>query len=175
MKNKMNELTQSYLIRAETWAVITTLAYFLLNGAQIFETVVLVPKWTQAPPDSFHYFKGKYGMDLKTFWIAAHSIHEITFILAIIFCWKIDPVRNWFLILFTVHMAVRAWTILYFAPNVMEFQAVANGSEASPDLLSRTALWRNLNYIRVGVFVAVSVCLIPLCMKVLNLMQLQGK
>jgi hypothetical protein len=165
----MNELTESYLTRAETWATITTLAYFLINGAQIFETVVLVPKWTAAPPESFHYFKGKHGMDLKTFWIVAHSIHEITFILAIIFCWKIDPVRNWFLTLFTIHMIIRAWTILYFAPNVIEFQAIANGSNSGTDLLGRATLWRNLNYIRVGIFIAVSAGLIPVCMKLFSL------
>ena len=42
-------ITESYLSRAELWMTITTLAYFLMNGAQIFETAVLVPKWTANP------------------------------------------------------------------------------------------------------------------------------
>jgi hypothetical protein len=169
MKNKMNELTINYLTRAETWLLITTLAYFLMNGAQIFETAVLVSKWTAAPPESFHYFTGKYGMDLKTFWIVVHSLHEITFILAIIFSWKIDPVRNWLLILFAIHFAVRVWTLMYFAPNIIDFQSIANGANTHTNLLSRTTLWRNLNYIRVGIFIAISVGLVPLCMKLINL------
>lgn len=169
MKNRMNELTAHYFTRAETWVFITTLAYFLINGAQIFETAVLVPKWTAAPPESFQYFKGKYGMDLKIFWIVAHSLHEITFILAIFFCWKIDPVRNWLLILFAIHFAVRIWTLVYFAPNIIDFQSIANGAGTNTDLLSRTTLWRNLNYIRVIIFIAVSIGLIPLFMKLINL------
>jgi hypothetical protein len=165
----MNELTANYLTRAETWLFITTLAYFMMNGAQIFETAVLVPKWTAAPPGSFQYFKGKYGMDLKTFWIIIHSIHEITFVLTIIFCWEINPIRNWLLILFTVHFAVRIWTILYFAPNVMDFQAIANGKTFDTCLLNRTTLWRKLNYARVWIFIMVSLGLIPLCLRMINL------
>lgn len=164
----MNALTANILTRAETWLCITTLIYFLMNGAQIFETFVIVPKWTASPPESLHYFKGKYALDLKTFWIIIHSIHEITFILAIVFCWNLN-IRNPLLLLFAIHFAVRVWTILYFAPKVMEFERIANAENITHNLISKAALWRNLNYIRVGIFLAVSIGLIPLCMKALNL------
>lgn len=162
-------ITANYLSRAEIWLFITTLAYFLMNGAQIFETAVIVPKWTAAPPESFQIFKGKHGLDFKAFWIAMHSIHEITFILAIIFCWKLDPIRNWLLILFAIHFAVRAWTLLYFAPNIIEFQNVANATSEGSDLLNRATLWKTLNYIRVSIFIAVSFGFIPLCIKIMSL------
>lgn len=165
----MSNVTLNYLLRAEIWLFMTTLIYFLMNGAQIFETAVIIPKWTASPPESFQMFKGKYGLDFKTFWIALHSIHEITFILAIIFCWKLDPIRNWLLILFAIHFSVRVWTLTYFAPNIIEFQKLANTTNVSTDLLNRTSLWRTLNYIRVGVFIAVSIGLIPLCIKLINL------
>lgn len=164
----MNNITANYLSRAEIWLFTTTLVYFLMNGAQLFETAVIVPKWTVSPPESFQLFKGKYGLDFKVFWIVIHSIHEITFILAIIFCWKLE-IRNWLLLLFAVHFAVRVWTLLYFAPNIIEFQKIANTTTFDIDLLSRATVWRNLNYIRVGIFIAVSVGLIPLCVKLLNL------
>lgn len=166
-----NFLTTEYMSRAEMWLFITTLIYFLMNGAQIFETVVIVPKWTAAPPESFQLFKGEYGLDFKAFWITLHSIHEITFILAIIFCWKIDPIRNWLLVLFAIHFAVRVWTLTYFAPNIIEFQKIANTTEFGTDLLNRTTLWRTLNYLRVGIFIAVSIGLIPLCIKIMRLKQ----
>jgi len=139
-----------------------------MNGAQIFETFVIVSKWTASPPESLHYFRGKYAMDLKTFWIIIHSIHEITFILAIVFCWKSD-IRASLLILFAIHFVVRVWTILYFAPNIMEFETIANSENSTQNFIDKATLWRKLNYIRVGVFLAVSIALIPLCMKVLNL------
>ncbi|MET4081745.1 hypothetical protein ABIB40_001694 [Pedobacter sp. UYP30] len=164
----MQNITSEYINRAEIWLLITTLVYFLMNGAQIFETAVIVPKWTAAPPETFQMFKGKYGLDLKTFWIVIHSLHEITFILAIIFCWKLD-IRNSLLILFAIHFSVRVWTLMYFATNIIEFQKIANLESIGTDLLNKTIMWRNLNYIRVGIFIAVSLGLIPLCVKLMNL------
>lgn len=161
-------MTANYLTRAETWLFITMLTYFLMNGAQIFETAVIVPKWSASPPESFQMFSGAYGLDFKIFWIVLHSIHEITFILAIIFCWKLEGVRNWLLVLFAVHFAVRAWTLVYFAPNIIEFQRIANTTAEGVDLANRAALWKTLNYIRVGGFFAVSIALIPLYYKVVN-------
>lgn len=167
----MNEITSDYLSRAETWLFITTLAYFLMNGAQIFETAVIVPKWTAAPPASFQLFEGKYGLDFKVFWIAMHSLHEITFILAIVFCWKLYVIRLWLLALFAVHFGVRVWTLVYFAPNIIEFQKMANahGGATAPDLVRRAARWKVLNYLRVGIFIAVSFGLLPLCYRLLHL------
>src|SRR5690606_11130521 len=116
------------------------------NGAQLFETTVIIPKWTASPPESLAMLGGKYGFDLKTFWIVTHSLHEITFLLALIFCWKIDPVRNWLLFLFFLHVAVRAWTLLYFAPNIVEFQKIPTSGTTDTNLLARTSQWRTLNY-----------------------------
>ena len=71
--------------------------------------------------------------------------------------------------MFALHAAVRVWTIVYFAPNIIDFQRIAEAGESGDDLLRRAALWRNLNYIRVGIFVAISFGLIPLCATVMNL------
>ncbi len=158
----MNNISAEYMSRAETWLLLTTLIYFLMNGAQIFETVVIVPRWTASPPESFQLFKGKYGLEFKTFWIVLHSIHEITFMLSIIFCWKLNLIRNWLLVLFAIHFAVRVWTLIYFAPNVIDFQKIANTTSKSSGLLKRTTLWKNLNYLRVGLFIAVSIALLLL-------------
>jgi hypothetical protein len=160
-------MTADYLSRAELWLGITTLIYFMMNGAGLFETAVLVPKWTAAPPDSFRLFEGKYGLDLKSFWITIHSIHEITFILAIVFCWQLTDIRNGLLILFALHFAVRVWTLAYFAPNIIAFQKIANSGEYVPNLQKRATLWKRLNYVRMGVFIAISMGFIPL-LKQLN-------
>lgn len=156
------------LTRAELGLMITTLFYFLMNGAQIFETTVVVPRWTASPPHSFSLINGPHGLDLKTFWIVIHTLHEITFLIAIYFCWKIDPVRNWLIILFGIHFLVRVWTLVYFAPNIIEFQKLST-TETLPNLMSKTTLWRTLNYVRLGIFIAVSIGLVPLLIKVMNM------
>jgi hypothetical protein len=148
-------MTTTDLSRAELWLLITILAYFLMNGAQVFETAVLIPKWSLDPPHSLSLISGKYGVDLKTFWIIVHSLHEITFLLAIYFCWKIDPIRTWLLILFGIHFMVRVWTLVYFAPNIIDFQKIATDGTDTLDLSSRVAQWKSLNYVRVFLFIAV--------------------
>ncbi|WP_278380061.1 transposase [Chryseobacterium arthrosphaerae] len=165
----MESLTTTDVARAEIWLCITTLLYFMMNGAQIFETLVFVPQWVSSPPQNFKLLLDGKGVSLKIFWIIFHSVHEITFILALVFCWKIDPVRNWLLVLFIAHIAVRAWTLIFFAPNIIDFQKLAETSVIPENLASRTSAWQNLNYIRVVIFIAISIGLIPLCIKVLNL------
>ncbi len=163
------ESITTYMTKGEIWVYITTLIYFLMNGAQIFETLVFVPKWVVSPPHNFKLLLDGRGTSLKNFWIIFHSLHEITFILAIIFCWKIDPVRNWLLILFAAHFSVRVWTLAYFAPNIIDFQKIAETTTYTKNLISRVSLWQTLNYIRVAIFIAISIGFIPICIKVFNL------
>lgn len=165
----MESLNSSYIVRAEIWLFLTTLLYFLMNGAQIFETAVIVPKWTAAPPESFKWLADKNGASLKTFWIIMHSIHEIAFILAIIFCWKLDPIRNGLIVIFILHFAVRVWTILYFAPNIINFEKLVETQVIVENLTHKTSLWKTLNYVRVSAFLILSFALLPLCIKLLKL------
>ena len=162
--------SEAYLLRAGVWLAITTLLYFLLNGAQLFETLVIVPKWTADPPVSLQLFRGRYGLDFKWFWVGLHSIHELTFLLALAFCWYLPGVRNPLLGLLLAHFVVRAWTLGYFAPAIIEFQGLASAKEVPAGLGARTAHWRQLNYVRVGAFVLVSLGLLPLLGRVLRLL-----
>lgn len=165
----LQPVTDAYVSRAGTWLLITTLVYFLMNGAQIFETAVIVPKWAASPPESLTMFRGPYRLDFKAFWITLHSIHELTFIIAIAFGWKLE-IRSWLLLLFGVHFAVRAWTLLYFAPTIIGLQDIANnGGAVVAELQSRAALWKTLNYLRVALFIGVSLALVPLCVKLLRM------
>ncbi len=165
----MENITTQYLNRAELWLLATTLVYFLMNGAQIFETAVFVPKWTANPPETLRLLADKNGASLKTFWIVVHSIHELISIATIIFCWKIDPIRNWLVVLFLIHFAIRVWTLLYFAPNIIEFQKIYETSGGGTHLIDRINLWQKFNYLRVWLFVGVSIGLVALFLKILNL------
>lgn len=168
----MENIDLAYLARAEAWLLANMLVYFLMNGAQIFETLVLVPKWTAAPPATFRYLTDKNGASLKAFWTVFHSIHEVIFIASIVFCWQIDPVRKWLLVLFALHFAVRAGTLAYFAPRIISFEKIGNGDESAPPaLLEKVANWQKLNYLRVAIFIAISLALVPLFFQLLSLHQ----
>jgi hypothetical protein len=163
-------MSSSYLANALLWLAVTGGLYLLMNGAQIFETAVIVPVWTGAPPTSLGMFQGEHRLDFKVFWIVAHSLHEITFILALVFCWKIPAVRSWLLVLLALHVAVRVWTIAYFAPTIMEFQRMPQAPIVDPDLVRKATHWRNLNYLRVGIFLAINAALLPLIARVARML-----
>ena len=80
-------------------------------------------------------FQGLYALDFKKFWIAAHSLHDISFIIAIAFNWRLPSRRKVLLIIFAVHIGLRTWTILYFAPALIAFQQIPVGDV--PDELLR--------------------------------------
>ena len=162
----MSTPSPSYLRRSLFWLVTTTAVYFLMNGAQIFETTLIVPAWTAAPPASLGLFQGKYRLDFKAFWIVFHSLHEVTFILALVLCWKLKAVRHWMLVLLLVHMAVRVWTLAYFAPTIIGFQRMTPSPSVDPALVREAARWRTLNVVRVLLFMAVNLGLLPLIFRV---------
>jgi hypothetical protein len=149
-----------YLKRALVWLVTTTVVYFLMNGAQIFETVLIVPAWSAAPPASLAMFQGEFRLDFKAFWIVFHSLHELTFIMALVFVWRLKVVREWVLALLIVHVAVRVWTVVYFAPTIIGFQGMPYSATIDPTLVEQAARWRNLNIVRVTLFVAVNCALL---------------
>ena len=158
----MSTSSPRYLRRSLFWLVTTTAVYLLMNGAQIFETALIVPAWTAAPPASLGLFQGEYRLDFKAFWIVLHSLHEITFIVALVLCWKLKAVRHWMLGLLLVHMAVRVWTVGYFAPTIIGFQSMPPSPSVDPGLVQEAATWRTLNLIRVLLFMAVNLALLPL-------------
>jgi hypothetical protein len=42
------------------------------------------------------------------------------------------------------------WTLIYFAPEIISFQQIAESGESPANLIQRVNLWRNLNGVRVG-------------------------
>lgn len=161
MKNSRYTLSTN-TATANAALLITTVAYLLLNGAQLFETAVLVPVWTAAPPASLHIFQGHYGLDFKAFWIVAHSMHELTFVAALVLNWKIISRRRALVAIFLVHVGVRAWTLLYFAPVIISFQHTPATDTIAPALQQQAAQWRDLNLVRVAIFMLLSFAMIPL-------------
>src|SRR5262245_16398297 len=151
-------------INTNKWAdlslLISTIIYIFINGAGAFETAVIIPVWTSNPPASLALLQGEYGLDFKTFWIVAHSIHEITFIAAIILNWRIPQRRKILLAVFVIHIALRIWTITYFAPTIISFQEMAVSNVPDEALRQKAQLWQSLNLIRTGLFTILSFVLI---------------
>ena len=54
-------------------------------------------------------------------------------------------------------MAIRIWTISYFAPQIIEFQSIAQNQDIHGDLVQQAQKWVTYNYIRVGLFFAINI------------------
>lgn len=158
----MKKNVQIPLTKANIWLFWAIALYFLMNGAQIWETALFIPAWTEAPPASLHFFEPPYGIDLKTFWIVVHTIHEVVLIIALIYGWKITKRRNWMLLLMFLHISVRIWTLTYFAPAIIEFQSIDVVDKVDQGLVENANQWETLNYIRVGSYLALNLCFLLL-------------
>ncbi|KKO89734.1 hypothetical protein AAW12_19270 [Sphingobacterium sp. Ag1] len=142
------------------WLFYSICAYFLVNGAQLWETALMVPAWTAAPPASLLIFQKPYALDFKLFWIVMHSLHEIIFIVALCYNWKIKARRDLMLVLFLAHLGLRIWTLIYFAPTLMEFQRLPYSDTVDLILKEKAMQWRNLNIVRVVLFFMLNFLLI---------------
>lgn len=145
---------------ATQWLFYSICAYFIMNGAQVWETALMVPAWTATPPASLIFFQKPYGLDFKIFWIVIHGIHEMLLITALVFNWRIKKLRNLILLVLIGHIAVRVWTLLYFAPTLIEFQQLPYSNTVDVFLQEKAAQWRYLNYLRVAIFFALNFLLI---------------
>lgn len=96
-----------YRRRALTWLVVTTVAYLVQMGAQIFETATVVPRWAADPPASLALLRGEHGLDFQAFWITVHTVHELTFVGAVAACRRLPRTRNALLAILAAHVAVR--------------------------------------------------------------------
>lgn len=148
---------------ADRWLYVATALYFVMNGAQLWETALMVPAWTAGPPASLFFFKTEYGLDFRLFWIIVHSVHEVFLLLALFFNWQIRQRRNSMIVLLAMHIALRVWTLQYFAPTLMTFMAVEVRPVVDPVLLEKATLWKNLNYLRVGLYILVNLGFVFIC------------
>jgi hypothetical protein len=57
------------------------------------------------------------------------------------------------------------WPLIYFAPEIISFQQIAESGESPANLIQRVNLWRNLNGVRVGAFLLLSLAMVPVCLR----------
>lgn len=163
MKNlNIFETSQETSMRGNRWLLWSIFLYFIMNGAQLWETALFAPTWTSNPPESLDFLRKTQGVGLPIFWIFIHSIHEVFMLIALVYNWKFRQRRNWMLLLILIHVGIRVWTLVYFAPAIMEFQTNDISGINHQDLLGKTEQWRNLNYLRVSLYFLVNLGFVQL-------------
>ncbi|WP_286710072.1 MULTISPECIES: hypothetical protein [Sphingobacterium] len=141
--------------------------------AILFNLCILSDEWRPALGDSAHgacvdssaaFFSDCFSEAIcpgfKVFWIVMHSLHEIIFIVALCYNWKIKKRRYLMVAVFLAHLSVRIWTLIYFAPTLMEFQRLPYSDTVDLILKEKAMQWRNLNIVRVVLFFMLNFLLI---------------
>jgi len=110
-------------------------------GGGLYETLILMPLWSASPPSSFAVIQPGTGVPLQTFWIPVHAAITIFVLLSLLLNWKEPAVRRLLLIGLASYLVMRAWSGLYFIPEMLDFQKVPLDSPPSEELSSRVASW----------------------------------
>jgi hypothetical protein len=154
--------------RANAWLLCCLSAFCLMTGASLWETAVFVPIWSSGRPGGLTVLRGDVGIDASYLWVTVHSVFEITLLFALIFNWRIKPRRNVLLAFGVVYVAVRLWTIFYFAPSFLAFQKLADSPEIAYPLLEGAGRWKSLNLIRTGLVTCLNFALLAYVIKTLS-------
>jgi hypothetical protein len=110
-------------------------------GGGLFESIVVAPLWSRAPPASFAIIQPGTGVPLQRFWIPVHTVITLAFIASVVATWRERAARRLLLIGLAAYIVMRVWSGLYFIPEMLAFQKVPLDSAPSAELSARVASW----------------------------------
>ena len=110
-------------------------------GGGLYESIVLTPLWSRSPPSSFGVIQEETGVPLQRFWIPVHVAITVFSVLALVAAWRETTVRRLLVIALISYMAMRAWSALFFIPEMLAFQKVPLDSAPSAELSARVSRW----------------------------------
>ena len=142
---------------ATVTVVLAALLAAMQLGGSFYEALVVYPAWSASPPASLALLQGPNAVDSTRFWILVHVCFEIALIAALALNWRAPRRRRPLLVGLGVHILVRAWTFLYFVPEITQFMAIPPEGPFSPELAARVSRWGALGWVRRALIAAVSV------------------
>ena len=117
-------------------------------GGGFYEHAVLTPLWRKAPPQSFSVIQPGTGVPLQQFWIPVHAAITVFFVSSLVLAWRDLPVRQLLLVALASYTVMRAWSGVYFIPEMLKFQRVPLDAAPSADLTARVARWTFWSWFR---------------------------
>jgi len=110
-------------------------------GGGMYEHIVLTPLWSASPPGSFTVIQPGTGVPLQRFWIPVHVAITLSMLLALVLTWKDVTVRRLLLASLASYVVMRAWSGLFFIPEMLAFQKIPVDSPPSAELSARVGRW----------------------------------
>ena len=116
--------------RLAPWAVHGSLLLMVLAvGGGLYEHLVVDPIW----PGNVTIIQPDHGgVNRKLFWMPIHAALTLTLPVALWAGWRNPAVRRWLLVALGSYLVMRVWTMLYFVPLALRFEAegIADAAEA---------------------------------------------
>jgi hypothetical protein len=110
-------------------------------GGGFYESIVLTPMWSKSPPSSFLIIQPGTGVPLQRFWIPVHVAITLFIILALVLTWRDMTVCRLLLVALVSYIVMRAWSGLFFIPEMLAFQKIPVDSAPSAELSARVSQW----------------------------------
>jgi ubiquinone/menaquinone biosynthesis C-methylase UbiE len=109
----------------------------LVVGGSLYEHLAVDPVW---PANGSVIQPDHGGVNRKLFWIPLHVALTLALPLALWGAWRIRGARRWLLVATGSYVAMRLWTMLYFVPRALQFEAegVADAGAAQTWVLLST-------------------------------------
>jgi len=145
-------------MRKDLLYALCCLAFAIIIGAAVYEHLIVVPRWTAAPPVSLAMFQGPYGLKPELFWKLIHPVNMLLFGLALLTHWK-SARRKPLLIVLSAYITILAITAVYFVPELIAITTTPISNIPDPELTRRASLWEVLSHVRLGVLVILSLVL----------------
>ena len=117
-------------------------------GGGFYEHAVLTPLWRKAPPQSFAVIQPGTGVPLQQFWIPVHAAITVFFLSSLVLAWPDPPARRLLLIALAFYIVMRAWSGIYFIPEMLAFQRIPLDAAPSAELTGRVARWTFWSWFR---------------------------
>ena len=91
----------------------------MILGAGFYEVLVVDPSWPERP----EIIQPQHGgISRARFWMPAHTLLELSVIVAVIAAWTNREVRLWLFAALISHLVTRTWSFMDFIPKAIAFE-----------------------------------------------------
>ena len=140
------------------WLYVISLGVEL--GAGLYETLVVMPLWQTAPPDSvIAYYQHNAANPQFTlnaggrFWMVATPLVGLTSIAAFLTGFRTrSEQRKWLIIGTVLGFLVVVWTFAWFVPNIMKLHGPSVLAMSPDEVASLANNWVRFNIARIVVY-----------------------
>ena len=162
---KQKQMTRKFSI-AQLFLWLFVIALGIEIGAGLYETLVVMPLWDIAPPDSVRAYyqlnaaNPQFALDAgHKFWMFSTPLVGLTALATLLSGLRTHPLhRKWRIAGTILALVVVASTFAWFVPNIIRLYGKDVMTMSDGELTSLTNWWVRLNWVRVVLYSAGWLC-----------------